>query len=118
MSPKEYEGAARICARAPALVDSRPAYIREHGLDPEIADPAANRGKDAENAIHNLFAAVAAAHYDVINRLRFYTQPFTGYELPALAMGVGKVHVLSPSEAADGQLAGSTKTAGRLGYPI
>lgn len=104
LSQEEHEQARLICAEIEELVKSRSDYVREHQLDPEIADPGANWAKNADNAIHNLYNLVARAEYDVLNRLRLYTQPFTGYQLARMALGFRKIPIPSPNDAFDCEL--------------
>lgn len=93
ISQQEFDIACRICEEIRKIQESRFAYIDEHRLDPEIALPACNWAEDAENAIHDLYRFVATPTYDAINRLRFFTQPFTGYQLISFSRGHGKTRV-------------------------
>ncbi len=86
LSPGEHEEARRICSSIRGLVERRSDYVTQHRLDPQIADPGANWAKDADNAIHQLYQLVVRGEMEVLNKLRLYTQPFTGYQLAALSM--------------------------------
>lgn len=96
ISQQEFDTARHICGEIRKIVESRASYVEEHGLDPDIALPAANWVKDAPNAIYDLYQLVATPTYDVINRLRLYTQPFTGYLLTSFSHGHGKTPILYP----------------------
>lgn len=96
ISQQEFDTACRICEKIRQIVEARAAYINEHNLDQDIALPADNWAKEAPNAIHDLYQLVITHKYDVINNLRLYTQPFTGYQLSQFSMGSGKTAILYP----------------------
>ena len=98
ISSAEHTKARSICEQIQRIVSSRNDYVVQHKLDTEIAIPGANWSEDAENAIHSLYRLVVKCDYEVINRLRFYTQPFTGYELASLSLGHGKGIPIIPQE--------------------
>lgn len=91
ISKQEFDTACNICEKTRKLVEQRSSYVEKHGLDPEIALPAANWAEGArDNDFYDAYRFVVTPKYDVINRLRFYTQTFTGYQLMSFSSGRGK----------------------------
>jgi len=93
ISQQEFNTACRICREIKEIQESRAAYIEKRALDPEIALPAAFWGENGQSAIHDLYRLVATPTYNVINRLRFFTQPFTGFQLISFSRGYGKTPI-------------------------
>ncbi|MDA1276790.1 MAG: putative sugar O-methyltransferase [Verrucomicrobia bacterium] len=98
LSPEEHAAALKICAQIQGLVNGRRDYAARHNLAPSIATPGANWAETADNAIHKLYNFVARGEYDVLNRLRLYTQPFTGFQLASMSMvsGESAIPVIPP----------------------
>jgi hypothetical protein len=71
------------------IVEMRESYVRENDLDPAFCLPAANWRVDAENDFLAAYRHVRDGGYDVLNRLRFWTQAFSGYSLMALSGAKG-----------------------------
>jgi hypothetical protein len=67
-----------------ALADRRDAVIRANGLDAEFCYGDANWKQGAPNDFLLNYQYVKDGDYDVLNRLRFWAQPFTGYRLISL----------------------------------
>ncbi|NQT26023.1 hypothetical protein HQ585_11750, partial [candidate division KSB1 bacterium] len=94
ISKQEFDAARNICEKIKKIVEQRNSYVKEHGLDPEIALSAANWAEGApSNDFYDVYSFVVTPKYDVINRLRFYTQTFTGYQLMSFSAGRGKPSV-------------------------
>jgi len=96
ISQDEFAVADRICKTIREIVESRASYVEQHNIDPKIAFGDANWGKDAPNALWDLYKLVVASKYEVIDKLRLYTQPFTGYQLTHFAFGSGKTPIPYP----------------------
>jgi hypothetical protein len=60
--------------------------------------PQANWSPDAPNAIHSLFDKVANGDSDTLRLLRFYTQPFSGFDFSIWRRPVGKTAVRSEAD--------------------
>ena len=88
LSPEEFSVAKRIGEEMSRLVADRPHYIRKHKLDARFALPDANWSPTApQNEFARLFQRIAAAAEGDLNRLRGFTQPFSGYNLFEVADG-------------------------------
>ena len=83
ISSVEFELATNICKKIINIVSSREEIVKKRGLDPEIALPQNRWAKQpiSGNDIHDLYQLVSLAQYEIINRLRLYCRPFTGYFL-------------------------------------
>jgi putative sugar O-methyltransferase len=94
LAPGEFDEAVRICSQIRAIREGRTDYIKRHNLDTEIALPAANWEEGSSNDFVDAYRFVVGnPRYEVINRLRFYTQFFTGYNLQSLSSARGKKSV-------------------------
>lgn len=86
ISQQEFETAVRICEVIKKIVELRASYVETHGLDPDIAFPAANWAEDPHTEWwYDIYRLVATPRYNTINNLRLYTQAFTGYELRTMS---------------------------------
>jgi putative sugar O-methyltransferase len=63
------------------IVEARPAYIEQHGLDPAIHFPQAGWALDDGHGLYDGFRAVVSRDTRVLNNLRLWSQQFTGYRL-------------------------------------
>jgi putative sugar O-methyltransferase len=63
------------------IVEARPAYIEQHGLDPAVHFPQAVWALDDGHGLYDGFRAVASRDPRVLNNLRLWSQQFTGYRL-------------------------------------
>lgn len=94
ISQQEFDTAVRICEQIRKIQESRASYIEEHNIDPDIALPQANWGEGSRNDFFDAYRfVVTTPSYDVINKLRFYGQAFTGYQLMSLSGAYGKKSV-------------------------
>jgi len=87
ISQEEFDKAGRICEEIQQIVKSRDSYVSERNLNPDIALPAATWGQDGPFSFRKLYELVSRAEFDVINRLKLYTQPFTGFQLASFSYG-------------------------------
>lgn len=71
-------------------MELRASYIEEHAVDRDIALPAGGWAEGSPNDFCDAYQFVVTPKYDVINRLRFYTQAFTGYQLVSFSDAQGK----------------------------
>ncbi|KMP12500.1 hypothetical protein UR09_00015 [Candidatus Nitromaritima sp. SCGC AAA799-A02] len=80
LSQKEFESATLICQKIGAIVEGRSNYIARHGLDSQIALPDRNWKMTDDNDLYKTYRTVVNPTYDIINKLRFYSN-FTGFQL-------------------------------------
>ncbi len=85
----EFEKACQICKKIKDIVETRKSYIEKRRIDQGIALPNGNWDFNAANDFPDAYRFVVEPTYDVINRLRFYSQAFTGYQLMTLSNGYG-----------------------------
>lgn len=86
ISDKAFLKARNIRKQIVALVENRQEYIIENHLDPKFGLPDANwNDADFFSAYHH----IRYGNYDVLNRLRFFAQAFTGYQLFSLQPAKG-----------------------------
>lgn len=62
-------------------VEHRESYVAEHGLESLFCLPAGNWGEGASNDFARAYRYVREGNYEVLNRLRMWTQCFPGYKL-------------------------------------
>ena len=89
LSAAELAVAKEICNEMQAAVAGRRDYMREHAVDAKFALPDANWSYHAPNEFVRLFARIAQASAADINRLRGFTQVFSGYSLFDASRGYG-----------------------------
>jgi len=90
ISQQEFDIACSICERIRKIKGSRTFYVQEHGLDQDIAFPASVWAEGSANPMAEPWRLVATPTYDIINRLRLYTQSFTGYQLTSFSRAYQK----------------------------
>ena len=81
LSEKEFLLAQATCDRIRSLVAQRDDYVRENSLEPLFCYADANWSVHAANDYLQTFKEVSQCRYEIINRLRFFTQFFSGYSL-------------------------------------
>jgi hypothetical protein len=81
LSEGEFTRLDELRQRLRAPVDHRDAYIVLHDIDRDFALPAANWGPESQNDFQRAYEHVRDGGYEAINRLRFWVQVFTGYNL-------------------------------------
>src|SRR5688572_22621205 len=79
LSDVELDVARRACAFIQRVVSTRETYLREHNLDPDIHLPQANWSLDSP--IYEGYRQVISGDRQILNRLRIFSQMFTGYRL-------------------------------------
>lgn len=88
------------------VIDARPRYIEQYGLDRAIHFPQAVWALDDGQGLYDGFRAVASRDPRVLNNLRLWSQQFTGYRLltmePASCRPFPRVEEIGP--AADQRL--------------
>ncbi len=86
-----------------------------HGLQEHLL-PQANWSQDAPNAIYSLYEKVANGDSDTLRLFRFYTQPFSGFDLGEWRRPVGKTVVRSEAEILSSCIQGTAelKTGSRI----
>ncbi len=89
VSPAAFRRADRLRRAIAQSVEARDAYIGDHGLDRRFCLPAANWGENGENDFLEAYKHVRDGRYEVINRLRFWSQVFSGYQVMSLSPGTG-----------------------------
>jgi hypothetical protein len=85
----DFERADRLRSTIAQTVELRESYIRKNNLDPAFCLPDANWRVDGKNDFLNAYRHTQSGGYDVLNRLRFWTQVFSGYSLMALSAAKG-----------------------------
>jgi len=96
---RDFERADQLRRAIVRIVEQRESYILDHGLDSRFCMPDANWRADADNDFLKAYRHVRDGGYDVLNRLRFWTQVFSGYSLMALSTAKGLDSVRSiPAE--------------------
>lgn len=94
ISQEEFEQAVRICEQIRTIQAQRTAYVEQHGLDPDIAFPAENWSEMVRHDFLALYRFIAESpRYETINRLKFYTQFFTGYQLMTLSFASDQTNI-------------------------
>jgi hypothetical protein len=96
ISPSDFDVARRICEQISKCRGLRATYIAQHNLDPDIMFPPPSWEGDADSTFHALYRIVVQTEYDVINRLRLYTHPFTGYQLTSFDRGIIRTPIVHP----------------------
>ncbi|MCP5157908.1 MAG: putative sugar O-methyltransferase [Gammaproteobacteria bacterium] len=83
VSSAEFALAINICKQIANIVSSREETVKKRMLNLEIALPQNRWAKHSisGNDIHDIYQLVSLAKYEIINRLRLYCRPFTGYFL-------------------------------------
>lgn len=76
LTQKEFETALIVCDYINSVILKRDSYIKNNSLDESINNPAANWSLD--NTFYDGFRALASGKFEYINRLRVFTQMFTG----------------------------------------
>ena len=76
-----------------AAVEGREAYVRDHALDPAICLPDGNWSPSAPNDYIRAYCHVRDGDFDVLNRLLFYVQVFTGFNAMTIEPGRGLASV-------------------------
>ena len=89
LSTTELVEARRICDELTAATVGRDEYLRTHKVDKAFALPDANWSYDAPNEFVQLFKRIAKGCEEDLNRLRGFTQVFSGYNLYEVADGKG-----------------------------
>jgi hypothetical protein len=81
-----------------AAVEEREAYVQTHGLDPAICLPAANWAASAPNDYIKAYRHVRDGGFDVLNRLLFFGQVFSGFNAMTLepSRGLSSVRPVIP----------------------
>ena len=70
----DFERADRLRSTIAQIVEQRESYIRKNNLDPAFCLPDANWRVDGKNDFLNAYRHTQCGGYDVLNRLRFWTQ--------------------------------------------
>ena len=89
ISPNDFVRMQTLRDRISHLVEAREQIVASLGLDPDFCLPAANWGDGAHNDFLSAYDHIRAGGYDVLNRLRFWSQAFSGYQLRTLSPGQG-----------------------------
>ena len=81
LSPHEVQLAQSVRSLVVNLVDARESIVKTEGLDREFSIPAHNWQETPDSMIFREYRAVRDGDYQILNRLRFFSQAFTGYQL-------------------------------------
>lgn len=81
LSPREFARAGEIQAWNRALVQARDGYVQDAGLDAETARPGGIWSRETNGGLYEGYRLVAQHEYSIINRLRLFSQQFTGWRL-------------------------------------
>ena len=100
ISEAQYENSKNIRHEISSMVENRDNYIKNKNYDPLFCLPTANWSFDetiTNNDIRKAYKHVLTGDYNVINRLRLYTQVFTGYQLFSMRRNIlpGELNPLS-----------------------
>ncbi len=79
----------KLRAQLRAAVEGREAYVLDHGLDPAICLPAGNWSPSAPNDYILAYRHLRDGDVDVLNRLLFYAQVFTGFNAMTIEVSYG-----------------------------
>jgi hypothetical protein len=89
VSRRAYEAAIGLRSEISGWVDGRAAYIAEHQLDPRFGLPDSGWDPAERKQFPIAYRTIRDGGYDTLNRLRFYTQAFSGYQLMNLRSAAG-----------------------------
>lgn len=89
ISTTQFKRMAALRERLAPLTAQREEVIRREGLDPAFCLPAANWASDAPNDFRKAYAHLRDGDFGVLNRLRFWSQAFTGYNIMMFRYGCG-----------------------------
>ena len=92
ISPAVFEKMVALRSELRRATDERGAMIERLGLDRAFALPSANWGPEANNDYQAAYRHLRDGGYKSLNRLRLWSQSFTGYQLRTMT----PVHQLSP----------------------
>jgi len=109
ISGRAYREARRLCGQVAGLVATRDAHLRRTRRDPAIHLPHGNW--ELGGGLYAAYAAVVAGGYPVINRLRLFSQMFTGHHLMTLAPCGGTFVPRAVPDGLDARLAALAHTS-------
>ncbi len=81
ISQPAFQQAQKLRRKIAQAVENRAEYVAGRGLDPSFCLPAGNWGEDSGNDFLAVYQRVRDGGFDLLNRLRFWTGVFSGYNL-------------------------------------
>ena len=99
LAPEVYQAAEKLCSSMAKVISHRESYVVKHSLDPNFCMPDGVWTQEAQAIFYEEYRRISQGRPESLDRLRFYTAGFTGFDLFTFKPIHGLGRPLPPDES-------------------